>query len=51
MTKTEIIKRKIELKLQYIEFLKDDIFANQLRVGATYKEIEDLEKQLKDGGP
>jgi len=45
----EIIKRKIELKLQYIELLKDQAFAIQSHIDLVYKEIDDLKKQLKDG--
>ena len=49
MTKQKITKRKIELKLQYIELLKDQAFAIQAHIDLVYKEIDDLEKQLKDG--
>ena len=49
MTRTEIIKRRIELKLQYIELLKDQAFAIQSHIDLVYKEIDDLEKQLRDG--
>ena len=51
MNETEIIKRRIELKLQYIELLKDQAFAIQAHIDLVYKEIDDLEKQLKDGEP
>ena len=49
MTKNKITKRKIELKLQYIELLKDQAFAIQSHIDLVFKEIDDLEKQLKDG--
>ena len=51
MTAQEITKRRIELKLQYIELLKDQAFATQSHIDLVYKEIDDLEKQLKDGEP
>ena len=49
MTEIERLKRGIELKLQYIELLKDQAFAIQSHIDLVYKEIADLEKQLKDG--
>ena len=49
MTPMEIIKRRIELKYQYVELLKDQAFATQAHIDLVFKEIDDLEKQLKDG--
>jgi len=45
----EIIKLRIELKQQYVELLKDQVFAIQAHIDLVFKEIDDLEKQLKDG--
>ena len=50
MTKNKITKRRIELKYQYVELLKDQAFATQAHIDLVYKEIADLKKQLKDGG-
>ena len=49
MTEIERLKRRIELKLQYVELLKDQAFAIQAHIDLVYKEIADLKKQLKDG--
>lgn len=46
MTKTEIIKRRIDLKRQYIELLKAERFALLEIIATNLNDIEKLESEL-----